>query len=223
MLRRALSGFLALVFLSVAGLSIAGAGWLWSTFSADSVVSSALGRISGTAASQAVVIDVERVGSEVPYLPVTGEAVLIATPGVGSPGPPEVFMAQAPADIANEYLSGARYDVARYVDGRWSITPVPGFRDLDPPQDVTWSSSANGSSARLRLAADTPTTVIVMNADGSPPVDVLLAVQMKVPDAVTIAVVLAVLAVVALVIGLVVLRSALGRGRKRGSHEAATT
>ena len=56
MLRRALSGFLALVFLSVAGLSIAGAGWLWSTFSADSVVSSALGRISGTAASQAVVI-----------------------------------------------------------------------------------------------------------------------------------------------------------------------
>ena len=33
----------------------------------------------------------------------------------------------------------------------------------------------------------------------------------------------ALLAVVALVIGLVVLRSALGRGRKRGSHEAATT
>jgi hypothetical protein len=62
-----------------------------------------------------------------------------------------------------------------------------------------------------------------MNADGSPPVDVLLAVQMKVPDAVTIAVVFAVLSVVALVIGLVFLRSALGRGRKRGSHEAATT
>lgn len=223
MLRRTLSGFLALVFIAIAGLTIAGAGWLWSTFSSDGVVSNSLGRISGTAASQAVVIDVERVGGDVPYLPVTGEAVLIATPGVGAPGPPEVFMAQAPMDIANEYLSGARYDVARYIDDAWSITPVPGFRDLDPPQETPWSSSADGTSARLLLAVDSPTTVIVMNADGSPPVDVLLAVQMKVPDAVTFAVVLAILAVIALVIGLLFLRSALGRGRKRGSHEAANT
>lgn len=222
MLSRVISGFLALVFIAIAGLSIAGAGWLWSTFSANGVVSNSLGRISGTAASQAVVIDVERVGGEVPYLPVTGEAELIATPGVGAPGPPKVFIAQAPVEVANEYLSGARYDVARYIDGTWSITPVPGFRDLDPPQDTSWSSSADGASARLLLAVDTPTTVIVMNADGSPPVDVLLAVQMKVPDAVTFAAVLAILAVIALVIGLLFLRSALGRGRKRGSHEAAT-
>lgn len=220
MLRRAISGLLALVFLVVAGLAVTGAGWLWSTFSSDGVVSNSVGRISGTAASQAVVIDIERVGSEVPYLSVTGEAALIATPGVGAPGPPGVFIAQAPVDIANGYLSGARYDVAKYVNGAWLITPVPGFRDLDPPQDAPWSSSADGSSARLVLAADTPTTVIVMNADGSPPVDVLLTVQMKVPDAVTIATVLAILAVIALVIGLLCLRSALGRGRPRGNHEA---
>lgn len=223
MLRRVISGFLALLFISVACLAVAGAGWLWSTFGSDGVVSNPLGRISGTAASQAVVIDVERVGADVPYLPVAGEAALVVTPGVGAPGPPEVFMAQAPMDTANEYLTGARYDVARYVDGAWSITPVPGFRDLDPPREAAWSSSADGSTARLLLAVDTPTTVIVMNADGSPPVDVLLAVQMKVPDAVTIAVVLVILAVIALVAGLLFLRAAMGRGRKRGSHEAAKT
>ena len=220
MLRRIVTGFLALVFLAIAGLGLAGAGWLWSTFSSEGIVSEPLGRITGTPGSQAIVIDVERVGGEIPYLPVTGEAALIATPAVGAPGPPEMFIAQAPAESANEYLSGARYDVGRYADGTWSLTSVPGFRDLDSPEGMAWASSSVGPSARLLLAVDTPTTVIVMNADGSPPVDVLLAVQMKVPDAVTIAVVLAIIALIALVIGLLCLRAALGRGRPRGGHEA---
>ena len=59
-----------------------------------------------------------------------------------------------------------------------------------------------------------------MNADGSPPVDVLLTLQMDVPDAVMIAVVIAIIGLVALILGLVLLRAALGRGRSRGVHEA---
>ncbi|CAB4950760.1 MAG: hypothetical protein F2840_07680 [Actinobacteria bacterium] len=222
MLKRVITGFIALGFLAIAAVGLFAGGWVWSTFGSQGLVSESMGRLTGSATSQAIVIDVERVGGEIPYLPVTGVAGLIATPAIGAPGPPAIFVAQAPAETANEYLSGARYDVGRINDGEWSLTSVPGFRDLDPPQDANWQASASGPSARLALETATPITVVVMNADGSPPVDVLLTLQLAVPDAVTIAVVLGIVGLVALIIGLLFLRACLGRGRQRGVHEATS-
>ena len=223
MLKRVVSGFFALLLLAIAAIALLSGGWVWSTFGTEGVVSTSMGRLTGSATSQAIVIDVERVGADIPYLPVTGEAALVATPAIGAPGPPKIFIAEAPVEIANRYLSGARYDVGRVSDGTWTLTPVPGFRDLDPPQDATWQTSAGGPSARISLETQSPTTVVVMNADGSPPVDVLLTLQLDVPDAVMIAVVIAIIGLVTLIMGLVFLRTALGRGRPRGVHEAVGT
>jgi hypothetical protein len=220
MLKRVVTGFFALLLLATAAAAMLSGGWVWSTFGTEGIVSTPMGRLTGGPTGQAIVIDVERVGGDIPYLPVSGTAALIATPAVGAPGPPEIFIAQAPAETANDYLTGARYDVARRSDGDWTLTPVPGFRDLDPPQGANWQTSAGGPSARLSLETQSPTTVVVMNADGSPPVDVLLTLEMDVPDAVMIAVVIAIIGLVTLIVGLVLLRAALGRGRPRGVHEA---
>ena len=220
MLKRVVAGFFALLLLAIAAVAMFSGGWIWSTFGTEGVVSTPMGRLTGSSTSQAIVIDVDRVGGDIPYLPVSGTAALIATPAVGAPGPPEIFIAHAPARTANEYLTGARYDVGRRSDGDWTLTPVPGFRDLDPPEGATWEASAGGPSARLSLETQSPTTVVVMNADGSPPVDVLLTLELDVPDAVTIAVVIATIGLITLIMGLVLLRTALGRGRPRGVHEA---
>ena len=220
MMKRVVAGFFALLLLATAAVALLSGGWTWSTFGTAGIVSTPMGRLTGSPTGQAIVIDVERVRGDIPYLPVSGTAALIATPAIGAPGPPEIFIAQAPAKTANDYLTGARYDVARLSNGAWTLTPVPGFRDLDPPQGANWQTSAGGPSARLLLDAQYPTTVVVMNADGSPPVDVLLTLQMDVPDAVMIAVVIAIIGLVALILGLVLLRAALGRGRSRGVHEA---
>lgn len=221
MLKRAVTGFFALMLLASAAAALLSGGWIWSTFGADGIVSTPMGRLTGSSSGQAIVIDVERVRGDIPYLPVSGTAALIATPAIGAPGPPEIFIAQAPAKTADDYLTGARYDVARLIDGTWTLTPVPGFRDLDPPKDANWQASASGPSARLSFETQSPTTIVVMNADGSPPVDVLLTLQMDVPDAVMFAVVMAIIGLVTLIVGLLLLRAALGRGRPRGSHEAA--
>jgi len=220
MLKRVVAGFFALLLLAVATVAMLSGGWIWSTFGTEGVVSTPMGRLTGSSTSQAIVIDVKRVGGDIPYLPVSGTAALIATPAAGAPGPPDIFIAHAPAETANDYLTGARYDVGRLSDGNWILTPVPGFRDLDPPEGATWETSAGGTSARLSLETQSPTTVVVMNADGASPVDVLLTLELDVPDAVTIAVVIATIGLITLIMGLVLVRIALGRGRPRGIHEA---
>ncbi|CAB4862245.1 MAG: hypothetical protein F2793_01355 [Actinobacteria bacterium] len=221
-MKRAFTTLVALLVLAASVALLGGAAWMWSTFGSQGVITSALGRLSGSPSSQAVLFDIASVGIEIPTLPIHGTASIVATSAGVAQGSTEILLATAPADIANEYLAGGRYDVGQFTDGAWATRQVPGVRDLDAPNSVDWTASAVGLAPRIPLGQELPVTVVVMNASGGPPVSVLLSLELRLPETRSYATTLAAFGVGLLFVGLILLWLAVSRMRRRGGHETGS-
>jgi hypothetical protein len=95
------------------------------------------------------------------------------------------FVGIGPADDVLAYLSGSPYDVARGVDGRSvnldQVTVDGSGRPLPPGSQSFWTQQTSGSGTQqlvVPLGAGEQ-LIVVMNPDGSTPVDVRLVASVE--------------------------------------------
>jgi hypothetical protein len=98
----------------------------------------------------------------------------------------EIFLGIAPASQVRSYLAGTRHDVVTDFDVdpfRATYRSSPGTSaPAEPASQTFWSASASGSGSQSIEwdVAEGNWSVVVMNADASPGVDVELSVGAKV-------------------------------------------
>ncbi len=100
--------------------------------------------------------------------------------GVRSPEGKELFLGLAPSEPLFSYLDGAPYDIVTKIGPDGAATrPVPGGDTPDPPAAQTfWVRQASGTTAQIDWPEDARAKgyrFIVMNADGSPSVNAVIA------------------------------------------------
>lgn len=165
-MKRLLRWMLALV-LVCAGVALAGLGGLGlSVFGTDSTYSSSEATVTASPESLALVADLSGVSADIPLRHVLGDVYVGATGADGRP----LFLAQALQSSVDEYLFGTPYDLA-VKDGEWTTIPVPGVAtELAPPQEQTfWLVSDEGAAPSIPVRLpDSPQSLLIMNADGSP-------------------------------------------------------
>jgi len=162
-----------------------GTAWFWQTFAGQGLYSTSLGRIPADPGSRAIVMDVLGVDAAVPSLPVQVDTMLTIKPEQGRSGaePADLFIGTGPADNVDGFLAGTSYTVARLVDQQWSTVEIPGRGTPPAPQSHRWTASAQGPAPSVPIDRTGPITVVILNADGSAPVDVRLFLVMVVRDA----------------------------------------
>ena len=108
---------------------------------------------------------------------VTASAIDPATP---------VFVGIAPADRAAQYLAAVHYStLTRLAGGRDATVDHPGSAPSTPPTHAPiWTASASGSGTQTLTWPSTDGTwmLVVMNADGSAPVDARVGVGITAPS-----------------------------------------
>ncbi|MFM9134134.1 MAG: hypothetical protein ACKOT0_01630 [bacterium] len=113
-------------------------------------------------------------------LDVVGDFVLVVVPGTDE----AIFVGTGDAAEIDEYLFGFPYTVVERGATEWSGVSVPG--EGTPPAPTTaglWRASADGSPAELPGADLAGSTLVVMNADGSPGISADLRLEYRAPEA----------------------------------------
>lgn len=110
-----------------------------------------------------------------------GDFVFIVTPDQAD----EIFVGLAPVGAVDAYLDGTPYAVAVADGEQWPTISVPGegVPGTRPEGAGIWSISAVGAPAELPLEALNGSTLVLMNADGSPGVAASMRMEYRVPDA----------------------------------------
>ena len=110
-----------------------------------------------------------------------GDFVFIVTPDQAD----EIFVGLAPVSAVDAYLDGTPYAVAVADGEQWPTISVPGegVPGTRPEGAGIWSISAVGAPAELPLEALNGSTLVLMNADGSPGVAASMRLEYRVPDA----------------------------------------
>lgn len=113
-------------------------------------------------------------------LDVVGDFVLIVVPETDG----EIFVGTGDSSAIDDYLFGFPYTVTERDAAGWSGISVPGDGTPPPPGSETlWLASAAGSPAQLPGADLAGSTLVVMNADGSPGVSASLRLEYRAPEA----------------------------------------
>lgn len=164
---------LAAVLLMLAGVAAAALGGLGlSVFGTDGTYTAQSSAISSSEGSLALVADLAGVEIDIPYHDLLGEATITAVPA--SSGGTGLFIGHADQAAVDTYLFGAPYDLAA-KNGEWTTTQVPGIEaEIQPPQEAGfWSQSAVGDAPAITLdPPDALQTLVIMNADATPGINV---------------------------------------------------
>jgi hypothetical protein len=133
------------------------------------------------ATSSAVVMDPQRADAGLPGSLELSTFTLTAT----SVDRGETFIGIGPADDVLAYLSGSPYDVARGVDGRSSsldqVSVEGSGRPLPPGTQSFWTQQTAGAGPQQLVVAlgSGEQLLVVMNPDGSGPVDVRIVASVE--------------------------------------------
>lgn len=165
-------GTAAAVLVIVVGAALVALGALGiAVFGVQGVTSGPSTTLESADESLAIVADLERVDVGFPFAELIGSATLTVS-GAGE----SMFVATADQAAVDTYLFGVPYDLAS-KNGTWQLNPVPGIETTaaDPQAQTFWLDESVGLAAEIALPTqDQPTTLVIMNADGTPGVDALL-------------------------------------------------
>jgi hypothetical protein len=163
----------ALVVLTIAASSLITGITLVSAFGSQGRVSTDVAALNGEGA--ALVSDGLRIqgGSSVQ------SSLGTLTLGVTNPGGKPLFIGVASDDPLFTYLQGVPYEVVSHISaGHATIRPVPGSQTPKPPNEQGfWSLKAEGVDPTIDLPVNGDlgkSRIVVMNPDGSKPVNATL-------------------------------------------------
>lgn len=219
MVKRIALGLIAAVLILIAGACGAAAAWAYTTFRDGGAISTDLGSITPQPGATAILMDVDRFSTEVPYIGGLGRSEL----GVRSLDPAEratpLFLGAGATPDVDGYLSGTAYAVAVNEGSTWTVRAVPGAGiPASPTEQGLWLAQAVGQPAAISVPGSRPLTLVVMHPDASEIGPVQLSVDFRVATALTWALWLAVAAGILLIAGIVLLVLAVRRGAARGRH-----
>jgi len=141
------------------------------------------------------------------FASITGEGAALVSDGVGFQGGSSaqaalgkltlgvsdqdgkpLFLGVAPDDPLFTYLQGVPYDVVSHISAKgYTLRQVPGSQTPAPPNEQGfWSLKAEGTNPTIKLPASGDigqARFVVMNADGSRPVNATLQVGVYSPVA----------------------------------------
>jgi len=167
--------------------------------------------LQATAEGHALLFDAVFVEGD---LPISGSFATTLSADVTSDRQP-VFIGIASTDDVARYLAGVPVDQVTRVDvpsAELTTRSVPGDRTPEPPADQPfWVARAGGAGAgSIEWTLDRGEwTFVVMNADGSPGIDVHGTATVDLPVLGTVTIVVLVLGIPALVGGVLLIVSAL--------------
>jgi hypothetical protein len=178
-MKRAVATFVGTILVLVGAFALVVGIVLLTVFGLDGRSQAEAAR--AVASSSAVVMDPQRADAGLPgSLELTTFTLSASAVDRGA-----TFVGIGPADDVLAYLSGSPYDVARGVDGRSSnldqVTVDGSGRPLPPGSQSFWAQQTSGIGTQqlvVPLGAGEQ-LVVVMNPDGSTPVDVRLVASVE--------------------------------------------
>lgn len=172
-------GTFAAVLVILVGAALVALGALGiAVFGVQGTTSGPSTTLESADASLAIVADLERVDVGVPFANLVGSPTLTVTAGGES-----VFAGTAEQSAVDKYLFGVPYDLAS-KNGTWTLSPIPGVETkvADPVSEQFWLEESIGTTASIELpVGGQPTTLVLMNADATPGVNVNLVLGFSGP------------------------------------------
>lgn len=214
-------GTLATVLVIVVGAALAALGALGlAVFGTSGSTSGPAAPLESDPASAAIVADLAGVEVGIPYANLLGTPTL----AVSSTDGDSVFIGTGAQSAVDTFLFGVPYDLASR-NGSWSTTPVPGVEQTvpDPLAQDFWLEQSVGTTADIALPTDAaPTTMVIMNADGSTGLSVELTLGFRGPHLFAYSVAAIVAGVLLIGIAAALQVRASRRRRRRGDVDAGS-
>ncbi len=161
------------VLLLLAGLALAAVGGFGlAVFGTTGTYEGPTASVGSSGTSVAIIADLSGVEVGVPFHERLGNVTL----SIRSPDGVPMFLGRADQASVDTYLFGQPYDLAT-KDSTWHTIAVPGTETsiAAPDTQTFWTASATGTTANITMDSGQQTeTLVMMNADGSPPVNAQL-------------------------------------------------